>query len=104
MKQDEDWDLIARSRSPLFSLGSGVVRFALLFGSAAIALALLIVPMLERAGTSNTRQAGWAGVDTMATGSIAPSGPSYVVRRSVLQKSPSAVCIIAQNGARRGDC
>lgn len=104
--RNEDWDLIARARKPLSSFGGGILRFTLLFGSAAIALALLAAPMLDRSGSGGTRQAGWAGLDSMSTGSIAPAGGggSYTIRRSVLQSSPDAVCIIRPDGRRSGQC
>jgi len=47
-------------------------------------------------------------VDMMSTGSISPgnqrSGSTYIVRRSVLQADPNAVCVIRQNGTRSGAC
>ncbi len=36
------------------------------------------------------------------TGSIGAN--TYTVRRSVLQRSPDAVCIIRTDGGRSGDC
>ena len=50
----------------------GALRITLLFGSAAVALALIAAPLLE--GRSADRLAG--GVDTMSTGSIA-ARPAY---------------------------
>jgi len=81
--------------------GMGVLRFTLLFGSAAIALALIIAPIAE----SQTRKfVGAPGVDTMATGSVNSNTNNYTVRRSVLQDSPNAICVIRQNGTRSGNC
>jgi uncharacterized protein involved in exopolysaccharide biosynthesis len=79
----------------------GALRVTLLFGAAAVALALIAAPLLE--SRSGAGLANNAGVDPMSTGSI--GGPtSYTIRRSVLQPSPDAVCIIRSNGARSGDC
>ncbi|WP_394887099.1 hypothetical protein ACG873_20390 [Mesorhizobium sp. AaZ16] len=77
----------------------GALRITLLFGSAAVALALIAVPLLE--GRNSDRLAG--DIDLMSTGSIG-RGETYTIRRSVLQSSPDAVCVIHSDGARSGDC
>ena len=101
----DDWDSTggpARSRAlPILSTaGMGMLRVALLFGSAAVALALILAPAADRYAKAHV--VGGDGIDYLATGSIAPSG-SYTIRRSVLQKS-GAVCIIRADGQRSGDC
>jgi hypothetical protein len=80
--------------------GIGALRLALLFGSAAIALALIAVPML--AGRDQAIRAGSAGLDMMNTGSI--SHRTYTVHRSVLQPDPEAVCLIRPDGSQTGQC
>ncbi|MBX3584339.1 MAG: hypothetical protein KF810_20865 [Rhizobiaceae bacterium] len=84
----------------LSNAGMGVLRVTLLFGSAAVALALILAPAADRYAKSHV--VGGDGIDYMATGSIGQSG-SYTIRRSVLQKS-GAVCIILADGRRSGDC
>lgn len=82
--------------------GFGALRIALLFGSAAVALALVLMPALQ--GVTGDRYAGGDyGIDTMTTGSVGYNG-NYTIRRSVLQSSPNSVCIIRDNGTRIGDC
>lgn len=93
---------------------SGFVRFVLLFGSAILALTLVIVPILSQKASKQTAQSLFpAGVDMMATGSVnrtlngngtSGQGGSYVERKSLLQSSPQAVCVIASNGKQQGDC
>jgi hypothetical protein len=83
--------------------GMGALRITLLFGSAAVALALLLVPIVDRDSRTLTAQASVAGVDLMETGSIG-SGRRYTIQHSVLQTSPNAICIINQDGSRSGDC
>jgi hypothetical protein len=78
----------------------GALRITLLFGAAAVALALIAAPLLESRSGSLARN---TGVDMMSTGSIG-GATSYTIRRSVLQSSPDAVCIIRSDGARSGDC
>ncbi|MGH6763909.1 MAG: hypothetical protein ACRECW_20245 [Phyllobacterium sp.] len=86
---------------PVSAAGAGILRVALLFGSAAVALALIAAPLADRGAKAVI--AGTGGVDTMTTGSINEPG-RYTVRKSVLQGSPNAVCIIRQDGAKSGDC
>jgi len=83
-------------------LGMGAVRVALLFGSAAIAIALILTPILER----RTRNVAIYGpdLDWISTGSIDKEGSLFTVRRSVLQPSPDAICVIREDGTRSGAC
>jgi hypothetical protein len=84
--------------------GMGALRVTLLFGSAAIALALIIAPIAERETRTVIAQANAPfGVDNTPIGSIhRPQG--YTIRRSVLQPSPSSVCIISNSGRKSGAC
>jgi hypothetical protein len=101
MTPEKEWDAIRGRSAPLLGMaGMSVIRVTLLFGSAAVALALILAPMAAR--YSKSEIVGIDGVDYMATGSISP-GRSYTVHRSVLQK-PGAVCIIHASGQRSGDC
>jgi hypothetical protein len=101
---DKDWESIVPTRaSRAANAGMGVLRITLLFGSAAVALALVAVPLLDGGGRQQHARDGLAGVDMMSTGSIGRAG-TYTLRRSVLQSSPEAVCVIRDNGRRSGDC
>lgn len=83
--------------------GFGLLRITLLFGSIAVAIAMLIVPLLQNSLRSTAVEGHAAGLDTIATGSIS-NGSRYTIRRSVLQPGPDAVCIIRENGGRSGSC
>jgi hypothetical protein len=81
--------------------GVGPVRVALLFGTVAVAMALLLPPVLD----GGERMTAYnPGIDTMATGSI-PNGDrgvrQYTLRRSIAQE-PGSVCILhfGDNGSR----
>lgn len=92
-------------RSLISGTGAGVLRVALLFGSAAVALTLILVPIAERQGNERSVAAVPRGVDMMSTGSIAArGGESYTIRRSVLQPHPDAICIIRDTGEMTGAC
>jgi hypothetical protein len=85
-----------------YKAGMGVLRVTLLFGSAAVALALLATPYLAGQSHQRISDARRGGLDLMSTGSV--GGETYIVRRSVLQASPDAVCVIRDNGRSSGDC
>lgn len=103
MSADRDWEFSRNERAwRVEDAGIGALRIALLFGSVAVALALLIVPMLHR-GTGLFANGSAAGIDVMSTSSVS-AGKTYTIRRSVLQDSPNSICIIRSNGTRSGDC
>jgi hypothetical protein len=103
---EDEWDVVRNDRGgwPSGAAGVGILRITLLFGSAAVALALIIAPFADsqtRAYTDNDREP--YGLDSIATGSIGRPGKIYTIHKSVLQSSPDAICII-RNGQRTGDC
>lgn len=74
----------------------GVLNVALLFGMVAIALSLIITPMLA----GKTSPARFAQVpenfDMISTGSInrTEQPKNYSIRRSITQPMPGSVCIV----------
>lgn len=101
---DQDFDDIHRSRSRLEAAGGGALRIALLFGSAAVALALVVSQILDNRMGSRMAQGDMSpGIDLMSTGSIGYNG-TYTIRKSVLQPTPTSVCVLRDNGTRSGDC
>ena len=96
-QQDRDQSALA---SLLGVAGTGVLRIALLFGSAAVALTLIMAPFAENYARSQVA----GGFDMMSTGSTPAKQNSYTIRRSVLQPAPESVCIIRPNGSRSGEC
>ncbi|TPN75022.1 hypothetical protein FJ987_14040 [Mesorhizobium sp. CU2] len=104
MSLDRDWDSIRTDRSfRAVDAGMGVLRIALLFGSAAVALALIATPFLDNETRSSGRDTFAGGLDMTATGSISRRD-TYTLRRSVLQPFPSSICVIRNDGSRSGDC
>ena len=89
----------------LLNAGTGLLRITLLFGSAAIALALIIAPLADRGSQAVVDYSRGRSIDEMQTGSIKKADPTtYTVRRSVLQPSPGYVCILKGDGTTSGDC
>lgn len=87
--------------------GFGALSMALLFGSAAVAMALILTPLAENQIERMAFSGQPAGLDMMATGTVGVGQRevgSYTIRRSVLQPTPASVCIIRENGMRTGDC
>lgn len=105
MNTDDEWDIVQDTRSVgIAEAGSGLLRVSLLFGSAAIALTLFLVPIMTKSTDSTSSIArNVDGIDQTSTGSIGNAN-EYVLRRSVLQHSPSSVCVINKGGKQSGDC
>ncbi|UCI08890.1 hypothetical protein [Mesorhizobium sp. B1-1-8] len=103
MSLERDWDSVR----PTFSAtdaGMSILRITLLFGSAAVALALIATPFLDSQARSQGARDGLAGgLDMSNTGSIGHRN-TYTLRRSVLQPLPSSICVIRTDGSRHGDC
>lgn len=82
--------------------GIGAIRIALLFGTMAVALALLLPPI----ASDHSREMVYAAnaIDPMTTASIsANSGVHrYTIRRSILQE-PGTACIVS-GVAEQGRC
>ncbi|RAZ86659.1 hypothetical protein DPM33_28010 [Mesorhizobium hawassense] len=105
MSLQRDWDSIRPDRGfRAMDAGMGILRITLLFGSAAVALALIATPFLDNQTRPQTARDGFAGgLDMSATGSIGHR-TTYTMRRSVLQPLPSSVCVIRNDGSRSGEC
>ena len=103
MRDEDFWKAVQeKDFTPAGDTRTGALNLALLFGTAVIALALVLSPVLS----AKTDKRMIANVpddfDMISTGSIpAESGAKrYPVRRSVLQEMPGAVCIV--NGTETG--
>lgn len=105
MFDDSEWEKIRENGSArIESAGMGALRITLLFGSAAVALALIVAPIVDNSTRARFAESGYSGgVDRFTTGSISQRR-QYTIRRSVLQKSPASICIIRGDGVRTGDC
>ena len=96
MRDEDFWKTVQeKDFTPAGDSRTGALNLALLFGTAVIALALVLTPVLS----SKTDKRMMANVpdefDMISTGSIpSEGGKRYTVRRSVLQEMPGAVCII----------
>ncbi|GHC76176.1 hypothetical protein [Limoniibacter endophyticus] len=92
-----------RDTHPAYRVGNlrdSVLRMTLLFGSIAVAMGMLIVPVLYK-GDHFYGQG--PGIDRMTTSSIEGQPRTYTIRRSVTQHDPGAVCLI-YGPQRVGDC
>lgn len=99
---NDEWEKFRSEQGSLFEIvQSGALRIALLFGSVAVAIALLLTPMLDR--ETRVARINPLGIDNTVTGSVPMQG-IYTLHRSVLQNSPSSVCVIHFDGTRMGDC
>ena len=104
MNVDGEWDSMRSDRNwRVDQAGMGMLRIALLFGSAMVALALLLAPVLDQNRYALSDGTA-AGLDLISTGSVKTTGAQYTIRRSVLQQSPTSICVIRTNGTRSGEC
>lgn len=115
MINEDFWRAVRmKERSSNNSRRTGALNIALLFGTAAIALTLIITPMLaDRSTVAHVADAPIADpYDDIQTGSIRPvndinarpeteNGRRYVIRRSILNPEPGAACIV--QGYKSGD-
>ena len=104
---DEFWKTVRdRQRATYRSGKTGALNIALLFGTAAIALSLIVTPMLAERTDQKRLAHVQEDFDMLTTGSIKPveaGAKHYTIRRSVLQDTPGSVCIVQGYGAD-GDC
>lgn len=84
--------------------GRGTLNVALLFGIAVIAGTLILTPFLDRKSADVSKAVVPGQYDSMVTGSISKGDGAkrYIVRRSLLQHTPGAVCIINSDGSSSG--
>ena len=99
-KEDSDRDFAIDRTNRI-----GAINMALLFSTAAIALTLILTPILTSDADDARMEARGFDYDNITTGSISTTDGKtkrYTIRRSVLQDNPGEVCIIAEDGRRQG--
>lgn len=102
---DNDWRVDrGEQRDTGLTSNWSPIHVALMFGAAAVAMALLLTPVFDRGTEGYLASAD--NLDRMTTGStVRRGGPQvYTIRKSVLQSSPDSVCVIRPNGVRHGEC
>lgn len=105
---EEFWKSVPIRQRSYRSGRTGALNIALLFGTAAIALSLIVTPMLASRNDERRLMLAQQDFDQLTTGSInsgstVKSGQKgskhYTIRRSVLQETPGAVCVVQGYGA-----
>lgn len=95
---EDFWKTVDASRDyPEKNRRVGILNVALLFGTAAIALSLIVTPMLANRASNEPRLATVPDdIDNILTGSIQRNEPgkSYTVRKSILREDGAAPCVI----------
>jgi hypothetical protein len=83
---------------------TGALNVAVIFGVAAIACTLILTPFLGAPENKAAKAVVPGQYDSMTTGSISQNSGEkrYIVRRSLLQETPGAVCIINSDGSSSG--
>lgn len=106
MAIEDDWEAIRGDRLDAQRERFSLVRPTLIFGAAGVTLAVLTALAAQDVAGGLIAASQRPALDPIATGTVQqpPVERRYTIRRSVLQSSPDAVCIIAEDGGRRGDC
>ncbi|MFC5759188.1 MULTISPECIES: hypothetical protein [unclassified Rhizobium] len=103
---DDFWKAVREKEraSSSASRRTGALNIALLFGTAVVALTLILTPMLADSSKKSVLASAPADFDTITTGSIPKSenGKRYTIRRSVLQDTPGSVCVVQGYGVGAG--
>ncbi|MDP9812786.1 hypothetical protein J2W42_005656 [Rhizobium tibeticum] len=102
---DDFWKAVReKEQASTASSRTGVLNIALLFGTAVVALTLILTPMLADKSKSSVFASAPSEFDTITTGSIpkTESGKRYTIRRSVLQETPGSVCVVQGYGSGVG--
>lgn len=90
------------TRALMADARTGLLRATMLFGSIAVALALIVVPLADRHARTVVAE---RGLDEMATGSVGTQHSShYTLSRSVLQRNGAGPCLLFPDGSTRGAC
>ena len=104
MMDDDFWKAVReKEQASSKSRKTGALNIALLFGTAAVALSLILTPMLSDKSKSSVL-ASAPEFDDITTGSIpkTENGRRYTIRRSVLQQEPGSVCVVQGYGSDSG--
>lgn len=89
-----------RSSGSLAEARRGICRATLLFGSIAAALALIVVPAIDRRAPT-VGVDGSAGLDATITGSITPASGA---QRTIFDRPETGPCIMFPDGSQKGAC
>ncbi|WP_160011739.1 hypothetical protein [Rhizobium sp. 18055] len=108
---DDFWKAVReKEQASVSSRKTGALNIALLFGTAVVALTLILTPMLADKSKSSVFASVPSEFDSITTGSIpkadsspkTDNGKRYTIRRSVLQDTPGSVCVVQGYGSGIG--
>ncbi|MDM9621557.1 hypothetical protein A6U87_27580 [Rhizobium sp. AC44/96] len=102
---DDFWKAVREKEQASAASGkTGALNIALLFGTAVVALTLILTPMLADKSRSSVFASAPSEIDSITTGSIpkTENGKRYTIRRSVLQETPGSVCVVQGYGSGVG--
>ncbi|MFS2153187.1 hypothetical protein [Rhizobium sp. Rhizsp42] len=108
---DDFWKAVReKEQASVSSRKTGALNIALLFGTAVVALTLILTPMLADKSKSSVFASAPSEFDSITTGSIpkgengpkSENGKRYTIRRSILQDTPGSVCVVQGYGSGVG--
>jgi hypothetical protein len=104
MANDEFWKKIQSPDPEIAGVShkTGALNIALLFGTAVIAMTLILTPFLAKQADDADTVADLPAFDNLTTGSVKSTtehnGRRFTIRRSILQDDPSLPCRIEGTG------
>ncbi|RLQ88579.1 hypothetical protein [Notoacmeibacter ruber] len=93
-----------RTESTVMRMSFGILRAALLFGTAGVMLALFLAPVAEKKAmqyAQRPQSPAFQNLDRISTGSVTSSprsGTTFILRRSVLSPLPEILCLPSAGG------
>jgi hypothetical protein len=101
---DDFWKAVREKQASAASRKTGALNIALLFGTAVVALTLILTPMLADKSRSSVFASAPSEFDSITTGSIpkTENGKRYTIRRSILEETPGSVCVVQGYGSGVG--
>ncbi|MGB7431942.1 MAG: hypothetical protein WA921_05685 [Ahrensia sp.] len=103
MYDDDEWNAIQPKSDYPSAFANRALRSAALFGISAIALTMIILPLVSSEGSRQLAGIN-PGIDPVTTATVRQKDRVYTMRQSVLQKRPTDVCVIRENGTFEGQC
>lgn len=103
MHDDDEWNAIQPKSDYPSAFANRALRSAVLFGVGALALTMIVLPLVS---PDSDRQLAVfnPGIDPITTATVRKQDRVYTMRQSVLQKRPTDVCLIRENGTYEGQC
>lgn len=104
MYDDDEWNAIQPKLDYESPWANRALRSSIIFGVCGIALTLMVLPFVSPDSSRQLAILNGPGIDPITTATARRGERVYTMRQSVLQKRPTDVCLIRENGTYEGKC